>query len=1475
MDAGARSNRTRKILIIAGSALLGLLLLAYVLVPVIASGMAPGIIERAFADQFQGSLKVGKVSLGWGAPLTIESIDVLDESGKKVGTLTASAPVGLWGLLGGPRDLRTIKATADLVIVETIDAQGRRSSNLSRALQARTPKAAAPAKPAAVPTGYSVAIELGASQITYTEQQDGRTLGTSSITDLVGTAEFTSTGPATLKAALKGRVNTGDRSAPPAPPGAIELSLTVLDFSDAAGVMTPDAAKVSLKLTADRAPVRMLDSALGLGGALAGGLGDTADATITAEGTTRSSTAGLVISSPNTSADLSLAVNAGRVSALKPGWIRLRSTAFIADLPAVRAGLQRGGIALEQAPNLELTVTSLAASTDAGADLRGASMDVTLKTGAATITVPGDAPGSARRTIALSPLESRLRTADLAQGLDVTGAASATLDGRSAGSFELAMRLTGLLDAQGRPVQGLPASVAGTLAAKGVSADVLAPFLAALDTPLDARADLGPTLDASLTARPAPGVPDATDIDVSVESANVRLQSAWRMTPALLETRERGLSVSIDATTPLARRVLARAGEPPLTIDGAGPMRITSTRLSMPLKDGRPSGEPPQGDLAFQYGGTTVTPRRGAGGGPGEPLGVEALTANVTIAPGQPLRAVLDGRLSSRGRALRSTGDLTVDGLGTPPAGRAKLAGLGAARVSGRVDLTEVPTALVAALGAGNADLIAGVAGERVNVGLGLTGADATQSVALTIGSAVLTAEAGAELGTSLRLAAARADSTMTAESARSLLLAFGADETSLRDLRLPATSRVSVRVEPVDAPLLAGTLEVDGAAVGDRAIKASIDIDQPLTVENLRVGQSTISGGLSNVAGSGAVPLAALVKGGPRKPITGLLTGLVVRRSPAGQLDEVATLRAEASLTPDGPMSADVSVKDLRSALADELLGRPGYVSGALGENATLTFKARRDNGQGATSVLLDLDSRLLTARNWKFEASGGAARILGPAVARWQIEPAWANQYLLARPGNTDPTAVITLVGATLIDVEIERLVVSLADSASGVTGPLKPGLFDVAAKVLIPRAAISWQEETRPDEGPRGGFDPGRAVQNIVGALGNRKAPTNLVQRSAVLQNAGVSLAAKPDGSVQALARIANVRSDLSDLEGKVEADFVVQNLADAGGSPTGAPVITGSSEIQSFPTAVLDGLARQRGVLRDGLGPSMDFTARFNGFSRNSGTLSAAMDSPRAIVNLSGTGAGGTLALGGAPVASGPGGSTPGLKVQIVEISQSLGERLFKRIVSVSSVYKTRQDGPGSVTSSDLVVPLDGDMAKFHGTLRVDIGTARFTVSSSAVKQLLKGFNQKVDGVVGQRMAPFDVVINRGVATFNDVKVPLGEFVCETSGTIDLVRDSSEVVLWIPFTQVSDEFTGKVLGGIDLGIGGLLNRGLPQELQRELLVPFRVRQSGDGDMRYDVAPDLFAKRFGGKVRDFFLKTPGKVIDSLPIPNPFKKK
>src|SRR2546426_798383 len=95
----ARLTRTQRVLIIAGAAVLGLLVLAWKMLPMIASGMAARGIERAFAQRFNGSAKVGRVSLGWNSPMTLDSIEIRDDRGQKVGTLSATIPASLWDLI--------------------------------------------------------------------------------------------------------------------------------------------------------------------------------------------------------------------------------------------------------------------------------------------------------------------------------------------------------------------------------------------------------------------------------------------------------------------------------------------------------------------------------------------------------------------------------------------------------------------------------------------------------------------------------------------------------------------------------------------------------------------------------------------------------------------------------------------------------------------------------------------------------------------------------------------------------------------------------------------------------------------------------------------------------------------------------------------------------------------------------------------------------------------------------------------------------------------------------------------------------------------------------------------------------------------------------------------------------------------------------------------------------------------------------
>ena len=81
------------------------------------------------------------------------------------------------------------------------------------------------------------------------------------------------------------------------------------------------------------------------------------------------------------------------------------------------------------------------------------------------------------------------------------------------------------------------------------------------------------------------------------------------------------------------------------------------------------------------------------------------------------------------------------------------------------------------------------------------------------------------------------------------------------------------------------------------------------------------------------------------------------------------------------------------------------------------------------------------------------------------------------------------------------------------------------------------------------------------------------------------------------------------------------------------------------------------------------------------------------------------------------------------------------------------------------------------------LHVDLGRARFDLNSNLFSGLLTVFGQSTRAI-GRQVDPFDVRITSGVARFDDIKVPLGEFTCGSGGSIDLVHDSLDVLIWIP-------------------------------------------------------------------------------------------
>src|SRR5206468_9124743 len=121
---------------------------------------------------------------------------------------------------------------------------------------------------------------------------------------------------------------------------------------------------------------------------------------------------------------------------------------------------------------------------------------------------------------------------------------------------------------------------------------------------------------------------------------------------------------------------------------------------------------------------------------------------------------------------------------------------------------------------------------------------------------------------------------------------------------------------------------------------------ERPLIVQNLRLGESTFSGGVSGLECGLSLPVAALgPKSARASPIIGVLNGLLVR-AVRNRAEEVATLDANLSIVRDGPMHAHIGLKNVPPRLADEMLGRAGLVSGALGDTASLTIEASRPAG-------------------------------------------------------------------------------------------------------------------------------------------------------------------------------------------------------------------------------------------------------------------------------------------------------------------------------------------------------------------------------------------------------------------------------------------------------------------------------------------------------------------------------------------------
>ena len=260
------------------------------------------------------------------------------------------------------------------------------------------------------------------------------------------------------------------------------------------------------------------------------------------------------------------------------------------------------------------------------------------------------------------------------------------------------------------------------------------------------------------------------------------------------------------------------------------------------------------------------------------------------------------------------------------------------------------------------------------------------------------------------------------------------------------------------------------------------------------------------------------------------------------------------------------------------------------------------------------------------------------------------------------------------------------------------------------------------------------------------------------------------------------------------------------------------ITGVAKTDALPMSLIDALASANGQLVTLLGPTLDLDATLKGVPRRWGTVAFRAGTPQSEARYAATvrphpADPNLLAL----VADEPATATiTHFEFNFTRegaVGRQASGNMLPVFGSLRKVEGTHR--PASVTISQLIAPVDGDVARIIMQGTVDPGVVQYEFDRG-LEALLKAANQRTISNAGERLAPFQIAMNRGVASFDKLTVPVGEFSLTAKGSFDLERQHEDITLGIP----AGAFAGEIIGNLPGATAGLLNENI--------IVP--VRRSG---------------------------------------------
>lgn len=1464
------------------------LLLALLLAPTIAGWIAPGYITRGAAGSIAGPVRVEDMSLSWFGSQSVGSIVVIDpaKSSSEVVRLQIQASPGLlslaMGAMGSGPDLGEIRVSGKGKIIR--DADG--ATSLGRALApsksaAKKKPTPVSSKPAELPAGLQGRLVISDLDLTYTDDSTpapGATpVGTVQIKGIKADARLipadTSKGAsATLK--LSGKTISTQSGAPD---GTFKIDATIDALTGASGALQIAKAKIDAEIRSEGLSVGVIDALAGMGGRLGAALGPSLDLAVDAKGSLKSAEADWKVTTQHTSVVGAVTVNDGVVGASSPILLKADGQVVRAFSDLDKTLAVTGTVAVSQVPSLTLSVDSLSLRLPVGGgglDLRGSAAKVTLKTTETKGTVKLLAePGAKPDEFNVTPLTLTIDAPDLAGPVKIQGSTVATLAGKPAGNLTIDLTGAGLLDAIGAPRKGLPSRVEGVVRLHNVATAIAQPFVKALK--IDLPGDVGPTLnlDVKATTEAAPtaaGALPPVNIDLFVTGEKIDAKAGLTYADNVLRSRQQGVTVNLAGAGGMASRLVDPATG--WSLGKTGKLALTVTDIAVPLKDGAPALDQAQAKVDLQLTGfsaTPTTPKAAAGG----PVDLTSLKIGATLAPGAAPKVTLDSSLVYQKRPFTGVGSFKVPGLYSVGKDGAPVVTPMNARPVGTLELKNIPANIAGVAtsepkpapkpapgqpvvpGAPGLDL-ARLVTDAVGPAVGVTvTSEASKSLAggLDVGVVVRAERLTTDIKTSLNTQQAvlnsfTSSSTLVPATLDTLLAALAPGLTPRP--RLTAPSKVVLRIDPLSIPLVQGadgSITPDLARTGDATVHLELP-DQTL-VSNLVLknadGTSRDLGtlGVDAVDVKATVPLATALVPQARwlKPFAASVKArlLDAPNSRALTLAVVADGQltgAQGTGTNVESAKAKITVSDIVPQRLERFVGKPGVLTGSLGESAALDANVvlRQVNaGTPQAGQAIDADALLkspLVSMDQPLHVSVLPDRIKSdaPVKINWKMLPAFANAFVFVPPPPQPGKAAAP--GARIespvnVTVTLDKFVIATGREGGKAVGPLKAGIFDAAAGAVVPALELLMPDGSRVKvANVRAGLQTTAPLQPAT-----PNAPSD-VAFQVNIDEVTVALpgAAGPPPPAQRLAFTGTV-SNLADGMGNLTADRAA---------------LTAVGDMPVIPTGLVDALSKQNGLLVDALGPVCSATIRAERFGIAGGTIDLAARSERASAAVKGGVEQKTF------ISSEP------IRVSLSEISTELAKRLVKGLPFIGTIEKTAKDEPAVFTATGMKVPLDNDLSRLNGDILIDPGQAKFT-TSEAFAGILGALHQKTMGTVGQKLEPLKVNIKSGVVTYERWTFPLGQFAIQTQGTVDLVRQTVDVLTYLPMGTLSDS-----AAGLFKSQPGAAGKNSP--LTDSFMVPWRTR-GAFGKTKTEPDFGLFAKDLvkGFKPEDVLKKGLGDLL------------